>query len=91
MQRPNTRRLLLVLSDGKPDDLDHYEGRYGIEDSRKATQEARSAGQAAFGIAVDKDARAYIPRIFGAGAHAIVNRPERLTRALPALYRQIVR
>ncbi len=90
-KRPNTRRLLLVLSDGKPNDLDHYEGRYGIEDSRKSIQEARAAGQAVFGIAVDKDACAYIPRIFGAGAYAIVNRPERLTQALPALYRQIVR
>lgn len=89
-KRPNTRRLLLVLSDGKPNDLDHYEGRYGIEDSRKAIQEARAVGQAVFGIAVDKNASAYIPRIFGAGAFAIVSRPERLTNALPALYRQIV-
>ena len=72
-------------------DLDHYEARYGIEDSRKAIQEARAAGRAVFGIAVDKDARAYIPLIFGAGAYAIVNRPERLTRALPVLYRQLVR
>jgi nitric oxide reductase NorD protein len=90
-KRDNTRRLLLVLSDGKPNDLDHYEGRYGIEDSRKAIQEARAQGQAVFGITVDKDASAYVPRIFGAGAYAIVSKPERLTNALPYLYRQVVR
>jgi nitric oxide reductase NorD protein len=90
-KRENTRKLLLVLTDGKPNDLDHYEGRYGIEDSRKAIQEARAQGLAVFGIAVDKDARAYIPRIFGAGAYAIVSKPERLTNALPYLYRQLVR
>ena len=40
------RRLLLVLTDGKPNDLDHYEGVHGIEDSRQAVGEARAAGQA---------------------------------------------
>ena len=90
-KRENSLRLLLVISDGKPNDLDHYEGRYGIEDSRKAICEARTQGQAVFGIAVDKDAGAYIPRIFGAGAYAIVSKPERLTNALPYIYRQMIR
>src|SRR5690606_35967150 len=38
------RRLLLILTDGKPNDLDHYEGRYGIEDTRHAIGEARKQG-----------------------------------------------
>ena len=29
-QRPERQRLLLILSDGKPNDLDHYEGRHGL-------------------------------------------------------------
>src|SRR5690606_18442844 len=32
MQQPARHRLLLVLSDGKPNDVDRYEGRYGVED-----------------------------------------------------------
>jgi nitric oxide reductase NorD protein len=40
-ERPNARKLLLVITDGKPNDLDHYEGRFGVEDTRRATQEAR--------------------------------------------------
>ena len=44
--RARQRRLLIVITDGKPNDLDHYEGRHGIEDSRMAIREARRAGQA---------------------------------------------
>lgn len=89
-RRPNRRRLLIVLTDGKPNDLDHYEGRFGIEDSRKAIEEARAAGCAVFGITVDKEARAYVPRIFGANGFAVIGRPSKLLEALPVLYRHVV-
>ncbi len=89
-KRPNRRRLLIVLTDGKPNDLDHYEGRFGIEDSRKAIEEARAAGCSVFGITVDKEARAYIPRIFGANGFAVIGRPSKLAEALPVLYRHVV-
>lgn len=84
------RRLLLVITDGKPNDLDHYDGRYGVEDSRMAVIEARRQGQAVFGIAIDERAETYIPRIFGQNGYAIVSRPERLTAALPLIYRHLV-
>ncbi len=89
-KRPSRKRLLLVLTDGKPNDLDCYEGRYGIEDSRKAVMEARQLGHSVFGITVDSKAQSYFPRIFGAGAFAIVSRPQRLVTALPVLYRHLV-
>ena len=87
---PHEKRLLIVITDGKPNDLDHYEGRHGVEDSRKAVQEARRAGHAVFGITVDARARSYFPHIFGAGGYSIVARPSKLTKALPVLYRQLV-
>ena len=37
-------RLLITLSDGKPDDYDSYHGEYGIEDTRMALFEARQRG-----------------------------------------------
>lgn len=89
-KRQSRKRLLLVLTDGKPNDLDHYEGRYGTEDTRKAILEARRAGQAVFGITIDSKAQSYFPRIFGASAFAIVSRPDRLSAALPALYRHLI-
>ncbi len=88
--RAKQKRLLLVLTDGKPNDLDHYEGRYGVEDTRRAVLEARRAGHAVFAVTVDGKARGYIPRIFGRGGFTIVGHPDRLTSALPAIYRQLV-
>ena len=84
------RRLLLVITDGKPNDLDHYEGRHGIEDSRMAVLEARRAGHAVFGITVDRYGKSWFARIFGPGGYALIPDPEKLTQALPRIYREIV-
>lgn len=84
------RRLLLVITDGKPNDLDHYEGRHGIEDSAMAVREARRAGHAVFGITVDRDGKTWFPRIFGRGGHAVIAHPDQLIAALPRIYRELV-
>jgi nitric oxide reductase NorD protein len=89
--RPNRRKLLLVLTDGKPNDVDHYEGRFGIEDTRKSVQEARRSGVAVFGVTIDASAQSYFPTLFGRGGYAIVGDVARLPAALPAIYRQVVR
>jgi nitric oxide reductase NorD protein len=88
-KRPHTHRLLLMLTDGKPNDIDHYEGRYAIEDTRVAVQEARRAGLRLFGVTVDAQGRDYLPYIFGPGAYAIFPHVARLPSALPAIYRQL--
>ncbi|MDV7270904.1 nitric oxide reductase D protein [Thioclava sp. A2] len=84
------RRLLLVITDGKPNDLDHYEGRHGIEDSRMAVLEARRAGHAVFGITIDREGKSWFSRIFGRGGFAVIPHPDHLTAALPEIYRQLV-
>ncbi len=84
------RRLLLVITDGKPNDLDHYEGRHGIEDSRMAVLEARRAGHSVFGITIDRQGKAWFPRIFGRGGFAVIPHADHLTTALPEIYRQLV-
>lgn len=85
-----SRRLLLVITDGKPNDLDHYEGRHGIEDSAMAVREARRAGQAVFGITIDRDGQSWFARIFGQGGFAVIRDPDRLVGVLPEIYRQLV-
>ncbi|WP_170411926.1 nitric oxide reductase activation protein NorD [Ruegeria atlantica] len=84
------RRLLLVITDGKPNDLDHYEGRHGIEDTRQAVREARRVGQSVFGVTIDKSGKSWFPRMFGQGGFAVIPDPHRLTMALPQIYRQLV-
>lgn len=90
-ERPNRQKLLLVLTDGKPNDVDHYEGRYGIEDSRKAVQECRQMGMTVFGVTVDQKAQDYFPYIFGRGSYQIVGHVAKLSTALPKIYRQLVK
>ena len=83
------RRLLLVITDGKPNDLDHYEGRHGVEDTRRAVQEARRLGQAVFAVTIDARARDYIPYLFGQNGFAMVPDAEKLVEALPDMYRHV--
>lgn len=88
--QPNRRKLLLVLTDGKPNDVDHYEGRFALEDSRRAVMEARRSGLSVFGVTVDRDAKSYVPAIFGRNGFAVVGNIAKLPSALPAIYRGLV-
>lgn len=81
-ERPERQRLLLVLTDGKPNDLDIYEGRYGLEDTRHAIQEARDAGLTPFCVTIDHEAHDYLPMLFGSNGYALVRQPQELTRRL---------
>lgn len=87
----NGRRLLLIISDGKPNDLDQYEGRYGIEDTRQAVTSAKSLGLLPFCITIDKKANDYLPYLFGKCNYALIHHPEKLPQALPKLYNQLTR
>ncbi|WOS63900.1 nitric oxide reductase activation protein NorD [Sinorhizobium fredii] len=91
VERPNRRKLLIVLTDGKPNDVDHYEGRFALEDSRRAVGEARRSGVSVFGVTVDREAKSYVPVIFGQNGYAVVSNIGRLPQALPAIYRGLVR
>ncbi|MFO0635106.1 MAG: VWA domain-containing protein [Nannocystaceae bacterium] len=64
------RRLLVVITDGKPTDADRYEGRFGVADVRQALREAQRVGVDAFGLAIDPRARASLPTMFGTRAWA---------------------
>lgn len=83
------QKLLLLLTDGKPNDLDKYEGRYGIEDTRHAVQEARQQGIHPFAITIDKKAELYLPYIFGSQGFVLIHQPEQLPLMLPKLYQQL--
>ena len=82
LQQAASHRLLLVLSDGKPNDKDIYEGQYGVEDMRQAVTEATLQGISSFCLTIDRQAPAYLPRIFGAQHYALLPRPELLPRVL---------
>ena len=90
-RQPSHQRLLLLLTDGKPNDLDQYEGRYGIEDTRQALSAARKHGIQPFCVTVDAKAGSYLSHLFGVGGYVVIRKPSELPRQLPALYAQITR
>lgn len=90
-QSPQRRRLLMLLTDGKPNDLDHYEGRYGLEDTRHAIQEARLAGLTPFCVTIDAKGHAYLPLLFGQQGYALVHRPADLARRLTQAWTTLAR
>ncbi|KVW97192.1 nitric oxide reductase activation protein NorD [Thiobacillus denitrificans] len=87
--RRSARRLLLILTDGKPNDLDKYEGRYGIEDTRMAIIEARRLGLTPFCVTIDETAGDYLPHLFGATGYVVVRDAAMLPRVLPGLYARL--
>ncbi|MCB2015982.1 MAG: VWA domain-containing protein [Hydrogenophaga sp.] len=89
-QRPERQRLLLLLTDGKPNDLDVYEGRYGLEDTRHAVRAARAAGLLPFCITIDEAAHDYLPMLFGEQGYALVRRPQDLVNRLSALHQRFL-
>lgn len=91
MQQPADHRLLLLLSDGKPNDVDLYEGRYGVEDMHQAVTEARLQGIFPFCLTIDRQAANYLPRIFGANQYAMLPKPELLPSVLLDWMRRLLR
>jgi nitric oxide reductase NorD protein len=67
----SSKKLLLILTDGKPNDLDKYEGRYGIEDTRMAVCEAARLGVRPFCVTIDEKARDYLPYLFGSNSYMV--------------------
>ncbi len=83
-------RLLVTLSDGKPDDYsDHYRGEYGIEDTRQALIEAHHAGIKPFCITIDHEARDYLPHLYGPVNWTLVDNVERLPLKVADIYRKL--
>ncbi|HEU4603308.1 MAG TPA: hypothetical protein VFS24_15145, partial [Steroidobacteraceae bacterium] len=91
MARNVRHRLLLMLSDGKPNDIDDYEGRYGVEDMRRAVIEARLQGIFPFCLTIDRQMGSYLPAIFGQHHYALLQKPQMLPTALVGWLAKLVK
>lgn len=91
--RPESHRLLLVLSDGRPNDRDGYvDEDYAVEDSRRAVAEARVAGVTPYCITIDpEEPQQYMGHIFGENGYRALaeaaHLPDVLLRAVQGLVR----
>ncbi len=82
-------RLLITLSDSKPEDWDGYKGDYAIEDTRKALLEAKGLGIHAFCITIDREAQTYLPHLFGAGRYIFIDDVRKLPARITGIYRNL--
>ena len=90
MTQAAEHKLLILLSDGKPNDMDQYDGRYGVEDLRQSVTEARLQGISPFCLTIDRQAANYLPAVFGEHAYALLQRAELLPAVLLGWLRKLV-
>lgn len=82
-------RVILLITDGAPSDVDVYEPQYLIEDACAAAHEARRSGVQTYCVAMDPQADPYVRKIFGWNNYRIVDDPGRLSTQLSMLYARL--
>lgn len=80
------RKLLLLVSDGKPTDYDRYEGTYGVEDVAQAVREASQRQIRVFGLAIEREAKLHLARMLGAGNYRILPRTALLPEVMAEVF-----
>ena len=81
-------KLLVLVSDGRPLDGD-YKDDYSLEDTKAALREARQAGIEPFCVTIDREADAYLRRMYGDVRFAVIDRAESLPARLPRIYQRL--
>lgn len=80
------KKLMLILTDGEPSDIDVEDEQYLISDTKKAVDEISSKGMYSYCISLDKKADEYIQDIFGPGGYSVIDHVEKLPEKLPLLF-----
>lgn len=89
-EQPVRHKLLVTLSDGRPDDFgDEYRGHYGIEDTRQALQEARRQGVRSFCVTIDRHGADYLKRMYGPAAYTVLDDVAKLPLKIADIYRRL--
>lgn len=88
-ERQAKSKWVIILSDGKPNDFDKYEGKYGIEDVKQVLREMHERHINSYALAIESDAKYYLPQMFGSNHYQILDSPNELLGALVKLYERI--
>ena len=87
----SSKKLLLVITDGEPADVDVRDPQYLRHDTKKAVEAAARNGVATYCMSLDPRADQYVSRIFGERHYLVVDKVERLPEKLPVLYAGLTR
>lgn len=83
------KKLMIILTDGEPSDIDVQDEQYLISDTKKAIDEISSKGMASYCISLDRKADDYIQDVFGKGGYSIIDNIKKLPEKLPLLFTSI--
>ncbi|WP_375780153.1 nitric oxide reductase activation protein NorD [Bradyrhizobium sp. ma5] len=83
------RKVLLVLTDGEPSDVDVPDPQYLVEDARRAAQQLRRRGADIFAFGIGEDRFPQLDRIFGERHALRVPRIEVLPQRVMQLYAEL--
>ncbi len=87
LEAQNTdKKIMLILTDGEPADIDVEDEQYLIKDTKKAVDELSSKGMYSYCISLDKKADDYIEDIFGPGGYTVVDNISKLPEKLPMIF-----
>jgi hypothetical protein len=90
-QQRSAKKLLIVITDGEPADVDVRDPQYLRYDTKKAVEEAARNGVVTYCMSLDPRADQYVSRIFGQRNYMVVDHVERLPEKLPLLYAGLTR
>ena len=88
-KRDTKNKWVILISDGKPNDYDRYEGRYGINDIKQALRELNERQINSYALAIEAQAKYYLPQMFGQNHYQILTTPVELLQSLVKLYERI--
>jgi nitric oxide reductase NorD protein len=90
LDKRNTKnKWVILISDGKPNDYDKYEGKYGINDVKQALRELNNRNINSYALAIEAQAKYYLPQMFGQNHYQILTTPVELLQSLVKLYEKI--
>ncbi|CAM1365661.1 nitric oxide reductase NorD protein [Tenacibaculum soleae] len=90
LEKRNTKnKWVILISDGKPNDYDRYEGKYGINDVKQALRELNEKQINSYALAIEAQAKYYLPQMFGQNHYQILTTPVALLQSLVKLYDKI--
>ncbi len=88
-RRDTKNKWVILISDGKPNDYDKYEGKYGINDVKQALRELNERHINSYALAIEAQAKYYLPQMFGQNHYQILTTPVELLQSLVNLYEKI--
>ncbi|MCW9012338.1 MAG: VWA domain-containing protein [Gammaproteobacteria bacterium] len=86
LKQPERRKLILLVTDGEPADIDERDPQHLRHDTKKAVEELYSTGVLTYCLTLDPNADAYVKRIFGENNYTVIDNVDRLPEKLPTLF-----